>query len=120
MADTASVTVEELLAERDALARDAEQLRDTIAKAIEQHPAIKIYKECGHRHDEGDLNAGRAVYVYEVGIVCADGLMYEVCGSCCWVEDYGQTEDCVTDHEDQHRAGWLCVTRDTLKGGDGR
>lgn len=99
---------------------EAEVREQVVAEALAVHPTVKVYRECEHVHTEGDLNAGTAVYVYELGIVCTDGFMYEVCGSCCWVEGYGQTEDCVTNHEDQHREGWLCATHDALKGGGDR
>jgi hypothetical protein len=40
--------------------------------------------------------------VDEVGLTCDEGLMYEICTSCClqdgWAEGY-QTEECATRHE---------------------
>jgi hypothetical protein len=64
------------------------------------HESIGIYDECGHAHTDeeaGDPNSG-VLYVDEIGNSCKEGLMYFICKSCCWREDYGQTEECACEH----------------------
>lgn len=77
-----------------------------VQKLIDDHKPIGIYEECGHFH-RGDEPGVREFD--DVGLVCADGLMYEVCASCCdWNPLSGQTEHCVTEH-DHHHGGVHCM-----------
>lgn len=77
-----------------------------VQKLIDDHKPIGIYEECGHSH-RGDEPGVREFD--DVGLVCADGLMYEVCASCCdWNPLSGQTEHCVTTH-DHHHGGVHCM-----------
>lgn len=72
--------------------------RSVIEKIRELHKPFGIYTECDHDHTEADLENDLAFEIMEVGIVCEDGLMYQVCLSCCTGDGF-QTEDCATDHK---------------------
>lgn len=75
-------------------------------KLIDEHKPIGIYEECGHSHRGDEPNVRE---FDDVGLVCADGLMYEICASCCdWNPLSGQTEHCVTEH-DHHHGGVHCM-----------
>jgi hypothetical protein len=59
------------------------------------HSEWRIYDECGHKHTDEDVTAGRAKHVNDVGTVCEDGLMYVVCRHCCTDDGGYQIEDCL-------------------------
>lgn len=81
-------------------------LATRIEAVLELHSALNIYDECGHDHEWPDEPG--VVEVEEIGLTCADGLLYQVCRECCvHVEQY-QSEECV-DHHDQSHC-WPCRT----------
>jgi hypothetical protein len=59
-------------AEKEATARMAKAIADL-------HRPFGIYRECGHDHD---CDEPGVVDVVDVGLVCADGLLYTVCFEC--------------------------------------
>jgi hypothetical protein len=91
-----------------------------LTKIREIHTPWGIYTECGHQHTEAELEdeASPVKEVDLVGLVCADGLMYRVCRSCCvepgWSEGF-QTETCATKHLHTPE-GPVCPTTAALDG----
>lgn len=85
-----------------------------IEKIRKLHRPFGVYDDCGHSHAEGDPGV---MDIYEVGLVCAEGLMYEVCNECCagggWT--FGQTEDCATSHGHGKNKP-ICATTAILEG----
>ena len=76
------------------------------------HAPFGIYDECEHDHHEDDPEA---VYIDGVGWTCDDGLLMTICRHCCTQLEYGQTEDCATDHV--HLPGRaLCPTLAIVEG----
>ena len=72
------------------------------------HRPYGIYEECGHDHEP---NEPGVIEVNDIGLVCAEGKMYDICVSCCMggLSSTGQTETCASTHE--HRLGEpICVT----------
>lgn len=96
------------------------ELYAAIRQTKEIHQPWGIYTECGHEHTEAELEdpASSVHQVDLVGLVCAEGLMYRVCRSCCvepgWSEGY-QTETCATKHT-HTSAGPVCPTTAALDG----
>jgi hypothetical protein len=64
----------------------------------ELHWAFSVYDECNHEHTEEDVATGLAKDISEVGYVCEEGLLYQVCGTCCCHPDDGQTDFCNDHH----------------------
>lgn len=102
------------------MVRELNALNARITAVREIHSPWGVYTECGHEHTEDEL-ADPANPVQEidlVGRVCAEGLMYRVCRSCCvepgWAEGF-QTETCTFKHE--HTVdGPICPTTAALDG----
>lgn len=92
-----------------------DEREECIEAAMALHHELRIYEDCGHRHDEADIEAGRATDVHEVGVVCEEGFLYSICNECCAAGDRytGQTECCVADHE---HPCWPCPTVKALTG----
>ena len=108
--------IDRYIAERDRARSVAAALEQELAlkdEAIEQlraqHRPFGIYEECSHCHTDEDVAVGVAKQIAEVGLVCADGLMYRVCYECCTGGSGYQSEECV-DHHD-HSAGTCNTAR---------
>lgn len=103
----------------DALAVAAVQSEAILARIRNLHAPHGIYDECGHNH-EGDLfgpTEPGVRNVPEIGWVCEEGWLYDICRACCTSGDErDQTEDCA-DHHDHKSTGWLCATTTILDGG---
>lgn len=73
---------------------------------LDEHKPIGIYDECGHSHHPEEPGVKE---IDDVGLVCAEGLTYEVCAACCeWTPLGGQTEHCASEH-DHHWGGTHCM-----------
>ena len=51
----------------------------SVQHVLELHIPFKIYEECGHEHEEGEVGV---VEVDDVGLTCEKGLLYTVCREC--------------------------------------
>jgi hypothetical protein len=76
------------------------------------HRPYGVYDQCDHVHTEDDPEA---VYIDGVGWTCDEALLMTICSHCCTQREYGQTEDCATDHT--HLPGYsLCPTMAIVEG----
>ena len=68
----------------------------TIARVAAIHRPYGIYEECGHDHEPDEPGVTE---VDDVGLVCAEGKLYDICGSCC-AHDFegGQNLECAENH----------------------
>lgn len=87
--------------------------RKVVAHVLGLHRALRIFEECGHRHEytgSGQLPDG-VLNIESVGLTCEDGYLYSICWSCCTEESGYQSEDCGTDHPHEGaEACWPCPT----------
>jgi hypothetical protein len=90
--------------------RDALHARNTAALAL--HTEFKIYDGCDHEHTAEDVDAGRAINVYDVGYTCSDGYEYSICRHCCTGGSGFQSEECAG----HSRPCWPCATVAALQG----
>jgi hypothetical protein len=60
------------------------------------HRPFGVYDSCGHEHRANDAEA---MYVDEIGWTCEAGLTNTICEHCCVQPNYGQSEECATDHK---------------------
>lgn len=68
----------------------------TITRIAAIHRRYSIYQECGHDHEPDEQGV---IDVDAVGLVCAEGKMYDVCGSCCSHDfEGGQDMECAENH----------------------
>lgn len=83
---------------RDRAIKRSEDAEAALDRVRELHRPFRIYDECGHQHalnDDGNPPDG-VVEIEEVGLTCADGLMYSICWTCCTDGYLGyQREDCL-------------------------
>jgi len=81
--------MDEAFAERD-------EAQATIARVAAIHRPYGIYEECGHDHEPDEPGVTE---VDDVGLVCAEGKLYDICGSCC-AHDFegGQNLECAENH----------------------
>lgn len=76
------------------------------------HRPYGVYDQCEHQHEETDEEA---LYIDGVGWTCDEALLMTICAHCCVVPQYGQSEDCATDHI--HLPGYaLCPTMAIVEG----
>jgi hypothetical protein len=80
------------------------------------HEPFGIYDECDHTHtdEEAEDQTSGVLFVDEVGLTCHDGLMYNICKTCCWREHFGQTEECAGEHE-HGKDSPICETSELLE-----
>lgn len=75
--------LQEMLEEADSatfrMSNKLEGQEKKIAAVKALHRSIGIYDECGHDHAEGQPGV---IDADEVGLVCADGLLYTICYEC--------------------------------------
>lgn len=74
------------------------------------HKPITLYEECGHTHEDNEPNV---MDVPDVGFVCQDGKLYDVCNECCTDGD-SQNETCAGDH-DHGKDKPICKTIAVIK-----
>ena len=87
---------------------DEKSCKSVIDRITAIHRPYSIYEECGHDHEPDGPGVTK---VDDVGLVCAEGKMYEICVSCCMegLSSTGQTETCASSHE--HKLGEsICTT----------
>ena len=79
-----------------ALVAALREAQSTIARVAAIHRPYGIYEECGHDHEPDEPGVTE---VDDVGLVCAEGKMYDICGSCC-AHDFegGQDAECAENH----------------------
>jgi hypothetical protein len=83
-------------------------LAERVEKVLALHSKYGIYDECGHDH----AAEGPGVFdVAEVGLTCAEGLLYEVCHVCHFGHD-GEPDEFTGDEH------WPCATVRLLNGED--
>ena len=72
------------------------EAQSTIARVAAIHRPYGIYEECGHDHEPDEPGVTE---VDDIGLVCAEGKMYDICGSCC-AHDFegGQDLECAENH----------------------
>lgn len=76
------------------------------------HAEYGVYDQCEHIHTDKDPEA---LYIDGVGWTCDVGLLMVICRHCCTKPEFGQTEDCATDHK--HLPGHaLCPTMAVVTG----
>jgi hypothetical protein len=68
------------------------------------HRPFSVYEFCGHQHSHEDPDVR---YIDDIGCVCEDGLMYDICRACCC----GSSDD--DDHIEQPES---CVDHGHVKG----
>lgn len=105
-----ALTVSLARTNKDLTAEQGEIL-SRISRVLASHSEIRVYTECGHHHDEEEVNTGQAKNVDDVGFTCEDGFMYSICRSCCCDDGEHQSGTCVDDHE---YPCWPCQTHATL------
>lgn len=94
------------------IARQAEAL-----KAVEAlHRPFAIYDECGHAHRPDEPGVKE---VDDVGLVCVDGHMYDICFHCCTLNSGEQTENCIAFHGHENGSP-ICRTAKALASADHR
>ena len=72
------------------------EAKATITRIAAIHRPYSIYQECGHDHEPDEPGV---IDVDAVGLVCAEGKMYDVCGSCCSHDfEGGQDMECAENH----------------------
>ena len=76
------------------------------------HRPYGVYDLCDHEHVENDPDA---LYIDGVGWTCEAGLLETICRHCCTQLEYGQTEDCATDHKHLPSTA-LCPTMAIVEG----
>lgn len=93
---------------------ERDQAQATIARVAALHRPYSIYTECGHDHDPGEPGV---LDVDDVGLVCDEGKMYDICASCC-VHNSGSGQDmeCMENHFHSKDAA-ICVTFSALHAG---
>ena len=87
---------------------DGKSSKSVIDRITAIHHPYGIYEECGHDHEPDESGVTE---VDDVGLVCAEGKIYEICVSCCMegLSSTGQTETCASSHG--HRLGEsICAT----------
>jgi hypothetical protein len=94
-------------------AAELAQLQARIDAARAQHAEIRLYRECGHQHVEGEPGVRDAD---DAGLVCEDGYLYSICQHCC-TDDTGYQSDACGNRHDDGRC-WPCPTRKALDGSD--
>ncbi len=98
--------------------RRAKKAERRIQKVRDLHSPMRIYDECSHAHDvndDGGLPDGVRL-VENVGLVCEDGFMYEICRECCTDGGEYQTEQCAEHPHEGPAACYPCPTRAILDG----
>lgn len=93
------------------------ELTTTLAKVREIHRPFGIYTECGHDHDNDEdvLTVGAPVIreVQDVGLVCDNGKLYDICTECHVEPGLDGEPEWVADDP---RARWPCPTIRALDG----
>jgi hypothetical protein len=72
------------------------------------HRPHSIYEECGHDHTP--IEAG-VFEVEDVGLVCKEGWLYDICRACCCDAVGEQTEQCADAHTHAQGLSWCETAR---------
>lgn len=107
VADTPQTRLAQLF-DDDNFAATPKAMANALRAVLSRHQPWHLYDECGHQHDADDPDA---VDIGNLGYVCKDGHMYDLCIECCTEGGDGEYQRlwCLENHHHSVASAW-CLT----------